>query len=391
MPTNEKLQSFLSSTALVIDDEIIDESSTISKIVLELESQGTLFVKKRELTDSVESFSNISFVILDWDLTKKEEKDSLPPGVSLGAALLTSKKEEIINFIKNVIKNYFIPVFVFSREAVEDIKKCLVADEQLKLAIEKSKIFICNKNSLQNGQVIDSLNDWLNNSMAVYTFKIMDGSIEKAKHRFFNDMFECDPNWPCHVYQILKKDNPADINSDFQEFLMTSYVSTIEPIAFNAAGFDKQVTLDGEQLNKIFSKIKFLSYALDSNIGLHSGDIYFNDEEEKTEYIINVSAACDMRNKRAYFVFGEETSSPKTHDIVCTHTIKRILGKKGIEFHLNDAELLNIGENVNEINIQRKGKVKIYKRVGRLLNPYIIALQNKFSSYITRVGVFRES
>ena len=181
------------------------------------------------------------------------------------------------------------------------------------------------------------------------------------------------------------------VASDFQELLMTSYVSTIEPIAFNAAGFDKQVTLDGEQLNKIFSKIKFLSYALDSNIGLHSGDIYFNDEEEKTEYIINVSAACDMRNKKAYFVFGEETSSPRTHDIVCTYTIKRILGKKGIEFHLNDAELLNIGENVNEINIQRKGKVKIYKRAGRLLNPYIIALQNKFSSYITRVGVFRES
>lgn len=126
MPTNEKLQSFLSSTALVIDDEIIDENSTISKIVLELESQGTLFVKRRELTDAVESFSNISFIILDWDLTKKEEIESLPPGVSLGSTLLESKKEEIISFIKTVIKNYFIPVFIFSREDVEDIKKvCL--------------------------------------------------------------------------------------------------------------------------------------------------------------------------------------------------------------------------------------------------------------------------
>ena len=391
MPTNEKLQSFLSSTALVIDDEIIDINSTISKIILELENHGTLFVKRRELTDAIESLSNISFIILDWDLTKKEDVEALPPGVSLGATLLSSKKEEIIKFIKDVVTNYFIPIFIFSREDAAEIQKVLVVDDQLKIAIEKNKIFICNKNLLQDGQVINSLNDWLNNSMAVYTFKIMEGSIEKAKHRFFNDMFECDPNWPCHVYNTFKKDNPADINSDFQEFLMTSYVSTIEPIAFNAAGFDKQVALDGEQLNKIFSKIKFLSYASDSNIGLHSGDIYFNDEEEKTEYIINVSAACDMRNKRAYFVFGEETSSPNKHDIVCTYTIKRILGKKGIEFHLNDAELLNISGNINEINIQRKDKTKTYKRVGRLLNPYITALQNKFSSYITRVGVFRES
>jgi len=387
MPTNEKLQSFLSSTALVIDDEIIDENSTISKIVLELESQGTLFVKRRELTDAVESFSNISFIILDWDLTKKEEIESLPPGVSLGSTLLESKKEEIISFIKTVIKNYFIPVFIFSREDVEDIKKSLLADEQLKIAIEKSKIFICNKNLLQNGQVIDSLNDWLNNSMAVYTFRVMDESIEKAKHRFFNEMFECDPNWPCHVYQTLKKDNPADINSDFQEFLMTSYVNTIESIQFDSQGFDKEVSLGESEILKIYNKIKFFAYQQGWDIGPHSGDIYVA-ENNNEEYYINISASCDMRGNQYYFVKGNTKNIEE--DKICTYVVYKLLDKSAICFDLRKVKIFNRPSNINVLTTGDKSNKKIFNRIGRLLPPYINALQEKYAHFVTRSGVLRD-
>ena len=73
MEMNEKLKNFLSATALVIDDEIVDENSTISRIISKLEQQGTLFVKHRELLESIDSISNIAFIVLDWDLMKKEE------------------------------------------------------------------------------------------------------------------------------------------------------------------------------------------------------------------------------------------------------------------------------------------------------------------------------
>lgn len=74
MPTNDKLKNFLSSTALVIDDEIIYEESTISRIVAKLEEHGTFFVKRTGLISNIDSLSNVSFVILDWDLTKKRKR-----------------------------------------------------------------------------------------------------------------------------------------------------------------------------------------------------------------------------------------------------------------------------------------------------------------------------
>ena len=389
MDVNDKLQNYLSATALVIDDEIVDETSTISGIIAELERQGTLFIKRRELLESIDSISNLAFIILDWDLSKREEKEQLPECVSLGAALLENQKSKIRDFIQNVIDRYFVPIFIFTQENIESIQSYLAEQEPIKEAIDKNRVYICSKNSLKNEQVIVSLNDWLNNSMTVYTYKIIEEAIENAKHRYFNEMFVCDLNWPCLVYQTLNADNPVDINSDFQEFLLTSFTSTINPIRFNSAGFEKAVNLEPAEVIKIFGKIKFLSYEGQAEVGLHSGDIYANSDGEKNEYLINVSAACDMRNKRCYFVTGEEMSHPRKHDIVYTYTVKRILDNQGIEFHLNDAQLLDITD-VNEIILDYNGEVKQYKRIGRLLNPYISALQNKYSDYITRVGALKE-
>ena len=388
MEMNEKLKNFLSSTALVIDDEIVDEKSTISGIVSRLEQQGTLFIKHRELLESIDSISNIAFIVLDWDLMK-EKKDAMPEGVTLGATLLEDQKSKIRDFIKNVIERYFIPIFIFTQENIGSIREYLENEDNIKEAISKNRVYICSKSDLQDEKVIVSLNAWLNNSMTVYTYKIMEEAIETAKHRYFNEMFTCDLNWPCLVYQTLKADNPVDINSDFQEFLMTSFTSTIDPIVFNSSGFDRTVRLESAEVIKIFGKIKFLSYEGQANVGLHSGDIYANSDGEKNEYLINVSAACDMRNKRCYLVMGEETSNPKKHDIVCTYTVKRILDKKGIEFHLDNALLLDITD-ANKITLECDGGAKDYKRIGRLLNPYISGLQNKYSNYITRVGALRE-
>ena len=389
METNEKLKNFLSATALVIDDEIVDENSTISRIISKLEQQGTLFVKHRELLESIDSISNIAFIVLDWDLMKKEQIADMPEGVSLGATLLEDQKSKIRDFIKDVIGKYFIPIFIFTQENIESIKEYLECEAIVKEAIGKNRVYLSSKGALQDDQVIVSLNDWLNNSMTVYTYKIMEEAIETAKHKFFNEMYTCDVNWPCHVYQILKKDEPADINSDFQEFLMTSFTSTINPIVFNPSGFERTVSLDPAEVIKIFGKIKFLSYEGQANIGLHSGDIYVNCDGEKNEYLINVSASCDMRYKRCYFVMGKDTSSPKKYDIVCTYTVKRILEKKGIEFHLDNALLLDITD-ANKITLECEEGTKDYKRIGRLLNPYISGLQNKYSNYITRVGELRE-
>lgn len=389
MEINEKLQNFLSSTALVIDDEIVDEASTISGIISELERRGTLFIKRRELLEHLDSISNIAFLILDWDLVKTEEKAKLPEGVFLGEALLNDQKEKVRNFVKSVISRYFIPIFIFTRENVETIKSYLSDEETIKEAIDKNRIFISNKSSLENEKVITTLNDWLNNSMAVYTYKILEESIENAKHRFFNEMYACHPNWPCHVYQTLKNDNPADINADFQEFLMSSYTSTIDPIEFNHDGFDQYVDLDDTEILKIYSKIKFFYYKDEWKIGPHPGDIYkIDDNDDGNEFYINVSASCDMRGGQYYFIRGKTTED--FEEKICLYIIRKIMDKQAVCFDFRNTKIIKPKQNYNLISLGEKKNLKNYKRIGRLLSPYIDVLQDKFSQYITRTGVLRD-
>lgn len=388
---NEKLNNFLSSTAIVIDDEIIDKNSSISAIINELSNKGTMFVMQTDLPDSIQSISNVSYIILDWDLKSSEEKELLDSGVIIPDTLKETKVSENINFVLNIINNFFIPIFVFSQENTDMIKNKLEENDTIKEAITKRRVLLHSKGELTGDKICEALNNWLNESSAVYTYKILDEAIEKAKHRYFNEMDTCDPNWPCYVYQTLKEDNPADINSDFQEFLLTSFTSTIDPILFDANGFDKTISLNEDEIRKIYSRVKFLTYK-DSwgVIGLHPGDLYMHDEDGAKSYVINTSAACDMRKNKCYFISGNEVSSPRKHDIVCTYTIKHILDLKGIEFHLDDGHILSTTNDGSNVEVEKNGNTIKYQRIGRLLNPYINALQIKYANYIVRAGSFRE-
>ena len=388
MSTNEKLKNFLLSTALVVDDEIINCESTISKIVATLEDKGTLFIKLRDLPGSVDGISDLGFIILDWDLRTEEDVSDIPQEVLLGSTLLEVQKNDVKEFIKDIITRYFVPIFIFTRENIEAIKTNLESDDVIKVAIEKRRIFLCNKSDLAGEQIIAKLNDWLNESIAVYTFKIMEEAIERAKHRFFNELDLCDPKWPCHVYQTLKKDSPADINSDFQEFLMSSYTSAIEPIRFNHDGFDQDVTLSDEEILKIYSKIKFFAYQDDWCIGPHPGDLYEIDDGVGGEYYINVSAACDMRNGEYYFIRGKAVA--ETQEKICLYNIYKIKDKEIVMFDFRCVKIAKPQSNYNLLKFGDKNNTKIYRRVGRLLNPYIRAMQEKFSHYIIRTGTMRD-
>lgn len=386
MQTNEKLQFFLASTALVIDDEIFDEKSTISNIVKKLEEKGTLFIKKKELIGSIDSLSNISFIILDWDLFQLEQ-EGLSPEITIGGELSKSRKAEIISFIKKVVEKFFIPIFVFSRENIDMIKGELEKEDIIKHSIECKKLFLSNKSYLKDEQVITALNNWLNDFMAVYTYKIMEESISMAKHHFFNEMFDCNPNWPCHVYQTLKKDNPVDINSDFQDFLLTALTSTIDPIVFNNEGFERAINLNSTEIIKIYSKIKFMYYKDNMVIGPHPGDVYVSNDD--SDYYINISASCDMREKKYFFIKGEpceKTREKKNNNYI----IKKFLDKNAVVFCFRKTKIERPTSNYNQITISIDDKNKTYNRKGRLLSPYINAIQEQYSYYIARTGVLRD-
>ena len=376
--TNEKLSLLLKSTAVVIDDEIDSPESNISKLITKLETEGVLFVKLKDIKDDISAFTNVSFIILDWKL----ENINQTFGVG-GSALGNFYRERVVEFIKKITQTFYIPILIFSAESVDLIKSCLENDVSLKHAMETGRISIYNKAELLSRNVKGQLNLWLKHNQSAQLFKHLDKLIKSTEHKFFNEFDLCNPRWPNFVYNTIEKDKPVDIDGEFQEFLLSSFFSRIQIEKFESK-FLKRCKLIPQDILKIYSSIKFLSYDTSLPDGAYSGDLYRGElPDAQDKYIINITAACDIRKGKCLIIKGRcaSTNNFDKVDKVSEHTVFHINNHDSIVFNFNNYERLKLN-NINELVVSN---IK-YKRIGRLLHPYITNLQDRFSRFIIRRG-----
>lgn len=386
--TNENIGYLLKSTAVVIDNEINNENSGIVKLVQELEELGTIFVKLAEIKPEIKAYSNASFIILDWKLSESEQQ--FPEGVNVGAEVQRSDQEKVIDFIENLTNNFYVPILIFSNESIETIKESLAIKDNLAHAVETGRIGVFHKSDLAGGKVKEHLTNWLNGNLSAQLYKHLDRIIQETKHKFFNEFDNCNANWPSHVYNTIKDDNPVDIDIEFQEFILSVFSSRIEAKKFEA-DLNCDCELSRDEILKIYNSIKFVSYEDCQPDGIHSGDMYcmLDDKGQKSHYYaINITAPCDLRKKKLLFIKGKAKNGEidwDKHDTVKVHTIYQILNNDCIIFDFDEYERI-IVEGNDKIELSHSKTNRTWKRVGRLLHPYITNLQDRFSHYIIRRG-----
>lgn len=144
----------LKGCALVIDDEINPNpqsgDSQIRKIVNVLKGEGSFFIELPCIPNRTEwsSFSGVEYIILDWDLNPCNDNIDVPDGVEIiQGELKDSNKQLTKDFIKYILENYFIPIFLFSKENDGEIKRELSLDEDVKRAIDRCQIDIKDKDN----------------------------------------------------------------------------------------------------------------------------------------------------------------------------------------------------------------------------------------------------
>lgn len=74
-------ENLFKGIGIVVDDHVNSGNDAINGIVKYLENDNHLpLVKYEELPDKIESicFSNLSFLLLDWELNTLEDADGLP-------------------------------------------------------------------------------------------------------------------------------------------------------------------------------------------------------------------------------------------------------------------------------------------------------------------------
>lgn len=92
---------------------------------------------------------------------------------------------------------------------------------------------IKSKKKLSASTVEDIICEWCKYNPAVYTLKILDTSLQKARQNLLSTLNAYDNEWPLIVYQTLKKDESVEINEEFSEFLLNALIGRIPSILYD--------------------------------------------------------------------------------------------------------------------------------------------------------------
>lgn len=373
---------------MVVDDHVYRGNDVINGIVKYLENDNHLpLVKYEALPDKIESicFSNLSFLLLDWELNTLVDDDGLP---IQDATLKTQNARENVDFIKQVVDKVVIPIFIFSNEDVNSIKNTLseynIIDDD-----EKSPIFILSKSELFDNDkkciMFDKVNEWLKDTPSIYVTQKWKTAYLEAINGMALDMREASPFWPNLLWACYKKDgvNPSE---EISSLINQNALSRIQPVEFDENILSCRKACDEHILKSLFERQCFMRNEYLGGLS-STGDIY----KWQQKYFLNIRPSCDCvgrdKKNKIYLIKGDKVKDKEIQNGLFNDKYGNfneqsnfvIVGPiDGFFFRFKFKDI--VIEDFEE---------KKDKRIGRLLPPFITRVTQKYGLYIHRQGLPR--
>lgn len=383
-------QNLFKGIGMVVDDEVNSgKDKAIDGIVKYLENDNHLpLVKYDVLPDDIElsCLSKLSFLLLDWELNTLKDADGNPIS---NDALKNQNIRANVAFIKQVVNNVVIPIFIFSNENVNSIKNTL-SQYEIITDDENEPIFILGKSDLFDNEnkciMFDKVNEWLKKTPSIYVTQKWKTAYLDAINGMALDMRTASPFWPNLLWNNYKNDgvNPSE---EISSLMNQNALSRIQPVKFDGDILSEIVDDDNKSaLKNVLERQCFLKKDKLQNQST-TGDIY---QKDKRTYFLNVRPACDCVDRKGdskvYLIRGEKLSSSnqqnffdikygifkEQHNFVIVGPVEGVF----LRFFFKDMEIVDY-ENVKN------------QRIGRLLPPFITRVTQKYGLYIHRQGLPR--
>ena len=144
-----EIEELFKGIAVIIDDEIDDPSSGISKIKTLIQNKNIPVVTYKEIPDKeiIPALANSPFIIVDWDYTYGALGIDTENGerISMPSDYKEYQEKIVIDFLTDVINNFFVPVFLFTSQDIDSIKISLDAAGLWQKDENRNRIFIKDK------------------------------------------------------------------------------------------------------------------------------------------------------------------------------------------------------------------------------------------------------
>lgn len=434
-----EIKKLFSGIAVIIDNEVEEKDAPIYKIRTNIVNSNIPVVVYNNIpsAETVESLKNVSFIILDWNFLDEpiNETDEELMRLVGASELKNQKQEELIGFIKLLLDELFVPVFVFSGVDIGEVEDVL-SEKGLYNKGKANRIFVKSKSEVESEeQLFQCIEEWLTKMPSIYAMKEWDNVFQKTKNKMFKEWYQYAPQWVSVIWNMLETDS-SEVQDEFGEFLTRNIVNRIQTFHFEEALFALEGKSDVEELKKVIERERYIEYLDNIPEQAYTGDLF----KDNDTYYLNIRAQCDLARKDdrvfLYLIKGKELD---TKDII-TEDI-HFVSEGELKFPNKSYELSQIQKICNsakdsneetvkelqEINeqfrtyrnqvffghgeiLERKPEVilacvdngKILKfrmdlvlkkfkeikdqRIGRILPPYITRIQQKCSQYIVREG-----
>lgn len=201
-----KPEKLLNGIAVVIDDQIGNESE-IDNFISQIEKQSIPYITYKKLPkDDIEHFDGISFLLLDWKLQQDELSQALTKGVTQPTGLSKFSIEENISFLRKLKESCFTPIFIFTNESVSEVIEILKSND-LYHDNKPNYIFVKNKKDLKGRtKLFKTIEDWIKKTPSIYILKAWEKEYQLAKNKLFHDFYRISPNWPTILWQSFSAD-----------------------------------------------------------------------------------------------------------------------------------------------------------------------------------------
>ena len=389
------IKKLFSGIAVIIDDDINDESKNIYNILKQINKKNIPYVSYDKLPDEalIDNLQSTSFILLDWKLVKGLSVDDVLSGVKYSEKLEKQNDEENIKFLKKIQEKCFCPVFIFTDEEVGTIKEKL---QNAKIYKEGkcNNILIKAKSEIdQEESLFTALEDWLKKTAPMYLLKKWDYSYQTAKSRLFIDFQQRSPDWVKILWRTYAKEDNVNPSIELGELINRNIHAQMMPLELDSSVFDGEATSSYKEVVSCLKGQCFIDAEyLEKDIP-NTGDLF---EDNGIPYI-NIRPCCDLilrteggsaTDIELYLLKGESKEDK--------NQIKPLYSKKYGSFDYRESSFMVfplykdhlVDFKFKELVIKKWSEMKS-KRKGCLLPPFLTELQIKYGAFVQRQGLPR--
>lgn len=395
-----ELKDIFRGIAVVVDDEINDDDSEVPRLMEQIEAENCHIIKFTALPklEKLKSLGEAAFFILDWNLPSPALQAAVgdgTAGIRIPNTLRREGIKENIEFITEIRRFRFAPIFIFTNESVDSVKHEL---KQAKLFSDDATdhIFVKAKGELLATSIFDSIAEWVRSHPSAYVLKRWEAAYSATRNTFFTDFYELSHLWPVVLWDTYSKDSVSEA-AELTAMIGRNIISRLAPVRFDSSILEAHRdstsgagVMDAKEVRKILEGERFVKDDKLQNTP-SVGDVF----KVKGDYYINIRPECDcvardgaaLDKVMLYLIRGSKATAPalvrlfnREHGHLSDHdavtTVFAMFEGETVQFQMKDLVLREWGE----IKDNRKG---------RLIPPYITKIQQRYAAYIQRVGLAR--